>query len=356
MSTATLRERLRDGKNWCLQAIRGLTQQLTRLIPGPTTLEMPPLTDIFPLYPHPHEAPNEPVTLHEGPVGIPGCDGGIGRLAPRWMPTASLRLEAELGSMKTPDAGDRVAVAVADSTAEVLFSSVNTGTYLSGPFARVSGTVSTFETGTGVGLQTMGFQVVNFNDFLTPGRKSLPVFGYPPQVADLRSGGWRIRLTAVPQSRQPFKSLETNGGYAFTHLGRLEREDGSLSRFRTRKASSMRCAGSALCARRSLRPSCALGGVGRRCGRMARLEFARGRRLEGPRHVVRRASRESSSGALPGLHTMRVGHEPLAGSASCAALVPEEQHARRRHGGGDHPRSRRRSTCSGPSLSSTSAC
>ena len=29
--------------------------------------------------------------------------------------------------MKTPDAGDRVAVAVADSTAEVLFSSVNTG-------------------------------------------------------------------------------------------------------------------------------------------------------------------------------------------------------------------------------------
>lgn len=197
------------------------------LIPGPTTLEMPPLTDIVPLYPHPHKAPNEIVTLYEGPVGVPGCDGGTGRLVLRWMPTASLRLEAELSSMKTPHAGDRLDVAVADSTAEVLFSSIHTGTGPSGPFARVSGTVSTFDTGLDVGLQAMGFQVVNFNDFLTPGPKPAPVFGYPPQVADLRSGGWRVRLTAVPQSRQLFKSLDTNGGYAFTHLGRLEREDGS---------------------------------------------------------------------------------------------------------------------------------
>ncbi len=35
-------------------------------------------------------------------------------------------------------------------------------------------------------------------------------------------------LTAVPKDTEVFKSLKESGGYAFTHLGRIERADGSL--------------------------------------------------------------------------------------------------------------------------------
>ncbi|MCA1563200.1 MAG: hypothetical protein LC753_09675, partial [Acidobacteria bacterium] len=62
----------------------------------------------------------------------------------------------------------------------------------------------------------------------TPGPKQASAFGFPPHVADLRYGGWRIRLTAVQQFREIFKSLGETGGYAFTHLGRLERDGSSL--------------------------------------------------------------------------------------------------------------------------------
>jgi hypothetical protein len=53
-------------------------------------------------------------------------------------------------------------------------------------------------------------------------------FGFPPHVAELQHGGWRIRLTAVPEFKEIFKRVSETGGYAFTHLGSLERADGSL--------------------------------------------------------------------------------------------------------------------------------
>jgi hypothetical protein len=95
-------------------------------------------------------------------------------------------------------------------------------------FTKVSGSVGRFERGPGGQLNEIGFQIVNFQDFFTPGPKPAPVFGFPPHVADLRYGGWLVRLTAVKEHREIFKSLGETGGYAFTHLGRLEREDGAL--------------------------------------------------------------------------------------------------------------------------------
>lgn len=188
---------------------------------------MPSPTDITPSYPYPHVAPNEPVTLHEGPVTIEGGASGSGRLVLRWMPRATLYLEADLDSSHSLHAGDRLSVAVDGSTAEVLFSQVSFGHNEAGPFARVSGSISSFATGIGTGLKELGFQVVNFNDFYTRGPRPGPVFGYPPRVATVAHDGWRIDLSAVPQAKQVFDGIGETGGYTFTHIGRLQRGDGS---------------------------------------------------------------------------------------------------------------------------------
>jgi hypothetical protein len=97
-----------------------------------------------------------------------------------------------------------------------------------GNFARVSGSVSRFAKGAGTGLKAIGFQVVNFNDFFTPGVYPSPTFGVPPHIVELQHGGWRIRLTAVPEFKEIYKSVGEAGGDAFTHVGRLERADASI--------------------------------------------------------------------------------------------------------------------------------
>ena len=133
-----------------------------------------------------------------------------------------------MDSMNAPQPGARLNVEVAGSTAEVLFSSMHIEVGAAGHFARVSGSVSRFTKGTPTELKDIGFQVVNFNDFFTPGVYATPTFGSPPHAAELHHGGWRISLTAVPEFKEIFKSVGEAGGYAFTHLGSVERADGSL--------------------------------------------------------------------------------------------------------------------------------
>lgn len=186
--------------------------------------------DIPPLYLHPHDAANEPVTLHDGPVVL--RDGtrearGTGRLVLRFVPFTGLRLEAEILSGDAPHPGAQVKADIAGAVADVLMSALRTSVTNGTVSSRVAGPVSVFNIGGNTELASAGFQVLNFPDFLTPGPKPSPIFGFPPQVADLEAGGWRIRLTAVENSRDVFKGLDETGGYAFTHLGLLERIDGA---------------------------------------------------------------------------------------------------------------------------------
>lgn len=182
---------------------------------------------------HPHTAANEPVTLLEGPVRMPAAGNteaeGTGALVLRWLPSTGLRLEAELSSAgwNAPHPGARVKAVIAGETVETLVNSTRFSVKDGVSSSRVSGSASTFVKGSGENLAHLGFQVVNFSDFITPGPRPALEFGCPPSVAELQWDGWRIRLSAVEHSTDVFKSLEETGGYAFTHMGRLDRTDGS---------------------------------------------------------------------------------------------------------------------------------
>ena len=182
---------------------------------------------------HPHTAANEPVTLLNGPVRMRTAVNqeaeGTGALVLRWLPSTGLGLEAELSSVgwNLLHPGARVKAVIAGETVETLVDSTSFGVKDGVSFSRVSGSVSTFVRGSGENLAHLGFQVVNFSDFITPGPKPALEFGYPPRVAELQWDGWRIFLSAVENSRDIFKSFKETGGYVFTHMGRLDRADGS---------------------------------------------------------------------------------------------------------------------------------
>jgi hypothetical protein len=189
------------------------------------------MLNIVPVYLHPHVAANEPVTLNEGRVVLRAAANetvGRGRLVLRFLPSTGVRLEADIISGAVPDAGDRALAEIAGGFADALVNSVRHSITEGITSARIEASVSRFEVGGTSELAAVGFQILNFADFLTPGPKPAPVFGFPPMVSDLNADGWRLRLTAVESSKEIFKSLKETGGYAFTHLGLLERRDGAL--------------------------------------------------------------------------------------------------------------------------------
>jgi hypothetical protein len=175
---------------------------------------------------------NEPVTLMEGPIRMPTADdgeeAGTGALVLRWLPSPCLRLEAVFpDACKAPRSGKRVKAVIAGENVETLVNSTGFSLKDGVSSSRASGSVRTFVKGSGENVAHLGFQVVNFSDFITPGRSLAPSFGYPPSVAELQWDGWRIRLSAVENSKEIFKRLAEIGGYSFTHMGQLDRMDGS---------------------------------------------------------------------------------------------------------------------------------
>ena len=188
------------------------------------------LTDIVPAYPHPHSAANEAVILYDGPVTFRhdrGEASGTGTLALRWVPSTGLRLRVVIGSGKALRSDGSATAFLAGGEGDFQAFSWNTNLADGQMTETVEGRIRCFRKGDGTDLASIGFQVVNFTDFLTPGPKTPPIFGFPPQAVDLDSGMWRVRLSATANHQAIFKSLTEQGGYAFTHLGRLERIDGA---------------------------------------------------------------------------------------------------------------------------------
>lgn len=180
---------------------------------------------------HPQTAANEPLTLLAAPVrevAAEKAEPGTGALVLRWLPSTGLRFEARLSTwgLSLIDRDAPVAFAIGAETVQVLVNRTHLTIKDGCASSAISGSVRNFVKGDGAALAHVGFQVVNFSDFLTPGPR--PSFGHPPSTAELLWNDWRIRVSAVERSKDIFNSLEEAGGYAFTHMGRIERVDGAI--------------------------------------------------------------------------------------------------------------------------------
>ena len=156
----------------------------------------------------------------------------------------------------------------------------------------------------------------------SPGPKPALEFGYPPSFAELQWDGWRIRLSAVEHSTDVFKSLEETGGYAFTHMGRLDRTDGS--HFAAHDAEGVldalnRFLGFARGAASNLAIRWGVDASGATV--WERWSSPVVDPLEGPPQLVRRTPRQSSLRDLPGLRCGPGRSRTLGGVESRAALV-----------------------------------
>ena len=203
---------------------------------------------------YPQSDVNEPVLLHKGSFIVrrgDRCAEGSGSARLRWLPSPGIEFDIEISEPLFGGDFDSLTTELPGfRTENVLAHSLTVGLP-----SRIHAFASAMESGRQQNLLSVGFQVVNFADFITPGLSATPgdptaiadvkgtqqlpggatpagaqtkrVQAFTCAAADLRHNGWRIGLVALPESRDRRERLRATGGYSFTHVGQLTRIDGS---------------------------------------------------------------------------------------------------------------------------------
>ena len=180
---------------------------------------------------YPQERVNEPVLLREGRFLVRAGDRNVeasGSARLRWMPSPRIVFDIEADTPVFGVSLDSIAVALPG------FRTTNCFVHSTDLISTISASAGLMESEGEPVLRSVGFQIVNFSDFITPGPAVVP--GDPTavggnhgtiQTVALEHDGWTIRLVVVPESRDRYQELEATGGYAFTHVGLLKRSDDS---------------------------------------------------------------------------------------------------------------------------------
>lgn len=183
---------------------------------------------------YPQNDVNEPILLHQGSFRVGAGDRYIeasGSAHLRWLPSPGVVFDIETAE-PCPEV-DPASIAIelrGFTTSNVLSYSISMD------LTRIRASAGAMEWGGDQGVLSVGFQIVNLTDFITPGPSAVPgdptaagnvKHGETIQTAKLKHDVWQVSIVAVRASGDRYKRLIATGGYAFTHVGQLTRIDGT---------------------------------------------------------------------------------------------------------------------------------
>ena len=192
---------------------------------------------------YPQNDVNVPILLHQGRFRLQSGEQvveGPGSARLLWLPSPGIEVEVETNYAWIDL--DTVMVELPGFETE---SGIVLSTTL-GPKRQIRAFISKMESNCDQRLVSVGFQLVNFTDTITPGLFAAP--GDPTTLTHERGqakrlldrggaitcstvrlghDGWQVSLVSVHDSADVYKSLKSSGGYRFTHVGRLTKVDGS---------------------------------------------------------------------------------------------------------------------------------
>jgi len=91
---------------------------------------------------------------------------------------------------------------------------------------KVTGVVNDFEVGQSKHVKSIIFHVANFIAYIGLGVRDEKGGKFWKGWSVIEAGEWRIILDKIEESKRIFDELKAIGGFAITHVGKLERSDG----------------------------------------------------------------------------------------------------------------------------------
>jgi hypothetical protein len=181
---------------------------------------------------HPFRAPNKSIPLYSGQLRGNSAEGEFsidGDVELAWQPTPQLRYRS-VADVPDKLSFDLFDLAMRDIDLEWSPADLNVVPVPPEPSpnddrkAPVSGRLTRLEIGTGQVLSFVTFQLPNFFDYV--GDSIRHGNGVNRGRLLLSGAGWRVTIDNRPGLNEIAAELDRTGGYAITHAGRLEREDG----------------------------------------------------------------------------------------------------------------------------------
>ena len=172
--------------------------------------------------------PNDPVTLYEGTLELVKDDTisrGAGSVVAKWFPSVGNVFEVRLDDYKNTkwltEQRATLIVPELNVSAEALITAD-----MSEGLVTVRGVFKqSVEVGGAEKLSSVVFHLVNFVDFigetLTDGEKNWRRHGFTQEDEQ-----WRVIIHGLKNVREIYDALKTDGGYAVTHVGKLEKVSG----------------------------------------------------------------------------------------------------------------------------------
>jgi hypothetical protein len=176
--------------------------------------------------------PNQPITLYDGKMSIVQNDqslSGEGKIQVRWFPHPANRFE--LQNVNLPyhrlDVGQKVKV-IADNLG-IEFDGTLINNSMGSEGVLVKGILSSnIEIGDSSKLQSIVFHLTNFFEFLGD---LISYGGGRSSRSELRqeSKDWILTIHALKDVKDILEKLKDTGGYAVTHVAKLEKKTGTFS-------------------------------------------------------------------------------------------------------------------------------
>jgi hypothetical protein len=181
---------------------------------------------------------NQPVKLYEGDIELEQGTkklSGSGKVQFEWLPRPGLRFVLDLSptNQHRPELENCTLHLLGlnwHAKASVFGYSASTGIGVS----EVNGLVEDFEIGHDQQIIHIIFHVANFTDYHGRGVRDEKGRKAWASRSVMEVGEWRITLDKLEDAKRLFEGLKAIGGFAITHVGKLERLDGK--RFAAKKS------------------------------------------------------------------------------------------------------------------------
>jgi hypothetical protein len=175
-------------------------------------------------------AVNQPVKLYEGELELKqGGETlpGRGSVQLEWLPRPRLRFSLDLRPpIRKHPALESGRLHLLGNNWDARVSVLGCSASFGAGATKLTGEVDDFEVGQSQHVAAILFHIVNFKDYI-----GLAVCDELRQRAwkgrsVIEAGEWRITVDKTEEAEPLFKELKNIGGFAITHVGKLERRDG----------------------------------------------------------------------------------------------------------------------------------